>query len=115
MADCSAVNPGQLAGVAGYPLYLRGTLSVTSGRMSKVFGNPNLGFDMFIQTDAPVNASNSGGMVFDECGRVIGMAVLKPVPVEVEGIGWAIAENIAGREASSASSVSMRRSRFRLR
>ena len=48
----------------------------------------------FLQTDAAVNPGNSGGPLFDEWGRVVGINVAKPLgrwdlPIS-EGIAWAV-------------------------
>lgn len=84
---------GQSVAVAGYPTYVEDEPSVVSGLLSKVVEDPDLGFGTFLQTDAAVNPGNSGGPMFNECGDVIGMVVVKIVDTAVEGISWAVAEN----------------------
>lgn len=45
------------------------------------------------QMDAAVNSGNSGGPVYDEAGRVVGLVTAKFQDPDVEGIGFAIPSN----------------------
>jgi len=60
------------------------------GRISRV-GQPVLGL-AYLQIDARVNPGNSGGPLFDEEGRVIGVVSMK---MEGEGLGLALPINYA--------------------
>ncbi|MCC6294749.1 MAG: trypsin-like peptidase domain-containing protein [Bryobacterales bacterium] len=78
--------------------------SLTKGVISKMDTRAVAGGGhvQLIQTDASINAGNSGGPLFDSCGRVIGVNVTKalitvldaqgnPVRVpEADGIGWSV-------------------------
>ena len=44
----------------------------------------------YLQVSAQINPGNSGGPVFDADGGVIGVATLKLVSLEIEGVGFAI-------------------------
>jgi serine protease DegS len=84
----------------GFPLGLSQT--VTHGIVSAT-GRSQLGvatFENFIQTDAAINAGNSGGALVNERGELIGIntAVLNNSGggnISVEGIGFAIPVNLA--------------------
>jgi len=91
--DLDQMAAGHSIAVAGYPAFVQDEPSVVSGLLSKVVEDPDLGFGTFLQTDAAVNPGNSGGPMFDECGTVIGMVVLKIVDTSIEGIAWGVAEN----------------------
>ena len=74
----------------GNPFGLGGT--VTAGIVSAVSRDIGAGpYDQFIQVDAPINQGNSGGPLFTQDGKVIGMntAILSPSGGSV-GIGFAI-------------------------
>ena len=74
----------------GNPFGLGGT--VTAGIVSAVSRDIGDGpYDQFIQVDAPINEGNSGGPLFTQEGKVIGMntAILSPTGGSV-GIGFAI-------------------------
>ena len=74
----------------GNPFGLGGT--VTAGIVSAVSRDIGAGpYDQFIQVDAPINQGNSGGPLFTQDGKVIGMntAILSPTGGSV-GIGFAI-------------------------
>ncbi len=78
----------------GNPFGLSST--VTHGIVSAVSRNIGEGpYDQFIQVDAPINRGNSGGPLFTQHGKVIGMntAILSPSGGSI-GIGFAIPSNL---------------------
>ena len=84
------VRPGEWVVAMGNPFGLGG--SVTAGIVSAVSRDIGAGpYDQFIQVDAPINQGNSGGPLFTQDGKVIGMntAILSPTGGSV-GIGFAI-------------------------
>ena len=102
MADSDTVQVGDMAIAIGNPLgELEGTLTVgyisalhrtitvtdASGR------DPLTLFDM-IQTDAAINAGNSGGALMNDRGQLIGINSAKNAGEGVEGIGFAIPTNV---------------------
>ncbi len=97
-SDQLQVGDGVLA--IGDPLGLSQT--VTHGIVSAT-GRSQLGvatFENFIQTDAAINAGNSGGALINARGELIGIntAVLnknRSGNISVEGIGFAIPVNLA--------------------
>jgi serine protease Do len=90
LGNSAEVKPGQWVVAMGNPFGLGGT--VTAGIVSAVSRDIGDGpYDQFIQTDAPINEGNSGGPLFTQEGKVIGMntAILSPTGGSV-GIGFAI-------------------------
>ena len=74
----------------GNPFGLGGT--VTAGIVSAEGRDIGDGpYDSFLQIDAPINKGNSGGPLFDQQGKVVGMntAILSPSGGSI-GIGFAI-------------------------
>ena len=92
--DSDQIEVGELAVAIGNPMgQVHG--SVTAGIISAV--EQELTIDDVtinaIQTDAAINAGNSGGALFDSYGNVIGIVYAKSSSVSIEGIGYAIPVN----------------------
>ena len=91
--DSDTVEVGDWAIAIGNPFGFGGT--VTAGIISARGRSINAGpYDDFLQIDAPINKGNSGGPLFDQQGRVIGVntAIYSPSGGSV-GIGFAIPSN----------------------
>lgn len=94
LGDSSAVRPGEWVVAMGNPFGLGG--SVTAGIVSALGRDIGSGpYDQYIQVDAPINQGNSGGPLFAQDGRVIGIntAIYSPSGGSV-GIGFAIPANV---------------------
>ena len=94
LGDSDQVEPGQWVVAVGNPFGLGGT--VTAGIVSargRDIGEGN--YDSFIQIDAPINRGNSGGPLFTQDGKVVGVntAILSPSGGSI-GIGFAIPSNL---------------------
>jgi serine protease Do len=90
LGNSAQVKPGEWVVAMGNPFGLGG--SVTAGIVSASGRDIGAGpYDQFIQIDAPINQGNSGGPLFTQDGKVIGMntAILSPSGGSV-GIGFAI-------------------------
>jgi serine protease Do len=90
LGNSANVKPGQWVVAMGNPFGLGG--SVTAGIVSASGRDIGEGpYDQFIQIDAPINQGNSGGPLFTQDGKVIGMntAILSPSGGSI-GIGFAI-------------------------
>jgi serine protease Do len=90
LGNSANVQPGQWVVAIGNPFGLGGT--VTAGIVSASGRDIGAGpYDQFIQIDAPINQGNSGGPLFTQDGKVIGMdtAILSPSGGSI-GIGFAI-------------------------
>jgi serine protease Do len=90
LGNSENVKPGQWVIAMGNPFGLGG--SVTAGIVSAQGRDIGEGpYDHFIQIDAPINQGNSGGPLFTQDGKVIGMntAILSPSGGSI-GIGFAI-------------------------
>ena len=119
LGNSANVRPGEWVVAMGNPFGLGG--SVTAGIVSASGRDIGAGpYDQFIQIDAPINQGNSGGPLFTQDGKVIGMntAILSPSGGSI-GIGFAIPSNMSApwwrssrRPATSRAAISAsRRSR----
>lgn len=83
---------GSLAVAIGNPLGLEFAGTVTVGYISGLNRSIIVGSTEYnlIQTDAAINAGNSGGPLVDSTGKVIGINTVKVSATGVEGIGFAI-------------------------
>jgi serine protease Do len=93
LGNSADVKPGQWVIAVGNPFGLGGT--VTAGIVSALSRDIGEGpYDQFIQIDAPINRGNSGGPLFTQDGKVIGIntAILSPSGGSI-GIGFAIPSN----------------------
>ena len=79
----------------GNPFGLGGTVTagIVSGRGRDIGSGP---YDDFLQVDAPINRGSSGGPLFDNTGRVVGVntAIFSPSGGNI-GIGFAVPANVA--------------------
>ncbi len=99
--DTNTVQVGDLAFAAGFPSFLKKTLTIgiVSGLERRGYGGekgsrpgrPKI--EDFIQTDAAINGGNSGGALLDSEGRVLGINTF--ILTETEGLGFAIPSNVA--------------------
>lgn len=100
LGDSDKVRPGDSIFVIGAPRGLEHTLTVgyISGRRQADGFSDNLVPMEYLQTDAAINAGNSGGPMFNMHGEVIG--IVSSILTEsggFEGIGFAAAINTAKR------------------
>ncbi len=100
LGDSDDVKIGAYAVAIGNPLGLQFERSVTQGVISGLNrsitvteGNSQLSMDGLMQTDASINAGNSGGPLLNSQGQVIGINSAKAQ--SGEGLGFAIPINTA--------------------
>ena len=96
LGDLEAVDVGTDVVAVGSPLGLQGT--VTRGIVSAIRQVDGV---KLVQTDASINAGNSGGPLLTEDGKVIGINTLKIREDGVESIGFAVASDEAKTAFSS--------------
>ena len=93
-ADSDSIKVGEFAMAVGNPIGMQS--SVTSGIVSavnrEVTDSSGKKF-ILIQTDAAINAGNSGGALVNSEGKVIGVNTLKMAGNGIEGMGFAIPIN----------------------
>jgi serine protease Do len=93
LGDSNAAQPGAWVVAVGNPFGLGGTVTagIVSARGRDIGEGP---YDSFIQIDAPINQGNSGGPLFTQDGKVVGVnsAIISPSGGSV-GIGFAIPSN----------------------
>ncbi len=102
-ADSTQVKPGQLVVAIGNPFGLEGSMSFgivsalgrslpTSSRTSDgADGTASYTIPDVIQTDAPVNPGNSGGVLLDVTGNLIGVPTAIESSVDSSaGVGFAV-------------------------
>ena len=93
---------GETVTFAGYPHGFGTDAAISRGIVSRLF---TAGGVSWIQTDAAVNPGNSGGPLFDECGRVAGVASWRieesPSGRDADGLGFAVAEPSLNRLLTS--------------
>lgn len=97
LGNSEKVKVGELAVAIGNPLGQELAGTVTVGVISAV--NRTMTVDQseynLLQTDAAINPGNSGGALVNQHGEVIGINTIKLSSENVEGIGFAIAIDIA--------------------
>lgn len=95
LGDSDSIQVGEFSMAAGNPLGMQS--SISSGTISAV--NRDVQADgrtyTLIQTDAAINAGNSGGALVNSKGQVIGINTLKLSGTGIEGMGFAIPINSA--------------------
>ena len=93
LGDSDEAQPGSWVVAVGNPFGLGGTVTagIVSARGRDIGEGP---YDSFIQIDAPINMGNSGGPLFTQDGKVVGVntAIFSPSGGSV-GIGFAIPSN----------------------
>ena len=93
-ADSDSIKVGEFAMAVGSPLGLQSTITcgVVSAVNREVTDSDGKTYTL-IQTDAAINAGNSGGALVNSEGKVIGVNTLKLTGDDVEGMGFAIPIN----------------------
>lgn len=95
LGDSDQAKVGEWVVAVGNPFGLGGsvTAGIISARGRDIQSGP---YDDYLQIDAPINRGNSGGPLFDNQGRVIGIntAIYSPTGGSV-GIGFAVPSSIA--------------------
>ncbi len=94
LGDSDHVRPGEWVVAVGNPFGLGGT--ATAGIISALGRDIGAGpYDQFLQIDAAINQGNSGGPLFTQDGKVIGVntAILSPSGGSI-GIGFAIPSSL---------------------
>jgi serine protease Do len=78
-----------------------GIVSVTSENISLTGADGSVISMRVMRIDAAVNHGNSGGGLYDEKGRFIGIVSAKEVSEDIDNMGYAIPSDLVGRLAKS--------------
>ena len=94
IGDSDSVHVGEFAMAIGNPLDMRNTVTsgIISGTNREIEDDSGTMYTL-IQTDAAINAGNSGGALFNDDGKLIGINTLKMSGTGIEGMGFAIPIN----------------------
>lgn len=109
LGDSDALKVGDWAICIGNPLSFTGTTTVgvisalnreVTSKSTDAYGRRTNNVNLMIQTDAAINAGNSGGGMFNVAGELVGVPSMKYTgsyysTSTVEGIGMAIPINVA--------------------
>ena len=109
LGDSDALKVGDWAICIGNPLSFTGTTTVgvisalnreVTSKSTDAYGRKTNNVNRMIQTDAAINAGNSGGGMFNVAGELVGVPSMKYTgsyysSSTVEGIGMAIPINVA--------------------
>ncbi len=109
LGDSDALKVGDWAICIGNPLDFTGTTTVgvisalnreVTSKSTDAYGRRTNNVNLMIQTDAAINAGNSGGGMFNVAGELVGVPSMKYTgsyysTSTVEGIGMAIPINVA--------------------
>lgn len=109
LGDSDALKVGDWAICIGNPLDFTGTTTVgvisalnreITSKSTDAYGRKTNNVNLMIQTDAAINAGNSGGGMFNVAGELVGVPSMKYTgsyysTSTVEGIGMAIPINVA--------------------
>ena len=93
-ADSDNIKVGEFAMAVGNPLGMESSITcgVISAVNRKITDSDGKSYTL-IQTDAAINAGNSGGALVNSQGQVIGVNTLKLQGEGIEGMGFAIPIN----------------------
>ena len=93
-ADSDSIKVGEFAMAVGNPVGMDSTVTcgIISAVNREVTDSDGKQYTL-IQTDAAINAGNSGGALVNSEGKVIGINTLKLSGDDIEGIGFAIPIN----------------------
>ncbi len=92
--DSDSVQVGEFAMAIGSPLDMRNTVTsgIISGTHREIKDSDGTMYTL-LQTDAAINAGNSGGALVNADGKLIGINTLKMAGTGIEGMGFAIPVN----------------------
>lgn len=93
--DSDSVQVGEFAMAVGSPLDMRDTVTagIISGTDREIEDENSGTIYTLLQTDAAINAGNSGGALVNAEGKLIGINTLKLYGTGIEGMGFAIPVN----------------------